>query len=93
MGDAANILFKTGPRRVASVGIGEGAQEAFAGYLQDLTEKGLYNPNLEVGESAMADFGYGASAGAIFQGGLELIVPGLRNRRAIQQQEEERQGA
>ena len=93
LGDAANILFKTRPRRIASVGIGEGTQEAFAGYLQDLTEKGLYNPNLEVGESAMADFGYGASAGAIFQGGLELMVPGLRNRRRIQQQEEERQEA
>ena len=81
LGDAANLLFKTAPRRMASVGVGEGTQEAFAGYLQDLTEKGLYNPNLEVGESAMADFGYGGTAGAIFQGGIELITPGLRKRR------------
>ena len=81
LGDAANLLFKTVPRRMASVGVGEGTQEAFAGYLQDLTEKGLYNPNLEVGESAMADFGYGGIAGAIFQGGIELITPGLRKRR------------
>lgn len=81
LADAANILFKTAPRRMASVGVGEGTQELIAGYLQDLTEKGLYNPNLEVGESAMADFGYGASAGAIFQGGIELITPGLRRRR------------
>lgn len=81
LGDAANLLFKTAPRRIASAGVGEGTQEVLAGYLQDLTEKGLYNPNLEVGESAMADFGYGGSAAAIFQGGLELIVPGLRKRR------------
>ena len=81
LGDAANLLFKTKPRRIASVGVGEGSQELFAGYLQDLTEQGLYNPNLDVGESAMADFGYGASAGAIFQSGIELITPGLRKRR------------
>ena len=81
LADAANMLFKTAPRRMASVGVGEGTQELIAGYLQDLTEKGLYNPNLEVGQSAMADFGYGASAGAIFQGGIELITPGLRKRR------------
>ena len=81
LADAANMLFKTAPRRIASVGVGEGTQELFAGYLQDLTEKGLYNPNLEVGESAMADFGYGGTAGAIFQGGIELITPGLRRRR------------
>ena len=75
----AEIVSGTAPRRIAATGVGEGTQEALAGYLQDLTERGLYNPDLEIGQSAAADFGYGGSAGAIFQTGLELML-GRRNR-------------
>ena len=75
----AEIVSGTAPRRIAATGVGEGTQEALAGYLQDLTERGLYNPDLEIGQSAAADFGYGGSAGAIFQTGIELML-GRRNR-------------
>jgi len=56
----------------------EGTQEAIAGILQDLVEKHIYNPDLEIGESVAGDFGYGASAGAIFNAGLELMLPRRR---------------
>ena len=75
----AEIVSGTAPRRIATTGVGEGTQELLAGYLQDLTERGFYNPDLEIGQSAAADFGYGGSAGAIFQTGIELML-GRRNR-------------
>jgi hypothetical protein len=56
----------------------EGSQEAIAGLMQDLVEKHNYNPDLEIGDSMAADFGYGASAGAIFNMGLELMLPRSR---------------
>jgi hypothetical protein len=79
LADVAQLATRTAPRRIAGVGLAEGGQEALAGYLQDLTERGLYNPDLEIGQSAAADFGYGGSAGAFFQTGIELIL-GRRNR-------------
>tara|TARA_R110000823_G_scaffold2744_1_gene11015 strand:- start:650 stop:9142 length:8493 start_codon:yes stop_codon:yes gene_type:complete len=79
LANVAQLATRTAPRRVASVGLAEGGQEALAGYLQDLTERGLYNPDLEIGQSAAADFGYGGSAGAFFQTGIELVL-GRRNR-------------
>jgi hypothetical protein len=61
-----------------AVGGAEGTQEAVAGLLQDLVSKNMYDPTLEIGQSMASDFGYGASAGAIFQAALELMIPRKR---------------
>ena len=51
-----------------SAGI-EGTQEAVAGYLQELTAQGIYDPTLEVGESMADDFTVGAIVGGIVGAG------------------------
>ena len=90
--NGVNFFFKSAPRRVGTVGVAEGSQELLAGYLQDLTEQGLYNPDLEIGQSAAADFGYGGTAGAIFQTGVELMM-GRRNRSPAEAPNQEQAGA
>ena len=49
-------------KRSLGAGLYEGGQEVLAGFLQDLTEKNLYNPDLEVGQSAYDDAVYGGGA-------------------------------
>ena len=90
--NGVDFFFKSAPRRVGAVGVAEGSQELLAGYLQDLTEQGLYNPDLEIGQSAAADFGYGGTAGAIFQTGVELMM-GRRNRSPAEAPNQEQAGA
>ena len=63
-------------KRSFGAGIAEGAQELGAGIVQDLIEQGLYNPDLEVGQSAYDDAVYGGGAGAA----LNLIVDSVRGR-------------
>ena len=63
-------------KRSFGAGIAEGAQELGAGIVQDLIEKGLYNPDLEVGQSAYDDAVYGGGAGAA----LNLIIDSVRGR-------------
>ncbi len=46
----------------------EGGQEAVAGIMQELAAQGNYNPDQPIGDSALADFGYGAAAGSIIDG-------------------------
>ena len=82
LANAVQMFYGTAPRRLGFGSAAEGAQEAIAGYLQDLTAKGLYDPTLEVGKSAAADFGYGASAAFTFQAALEAMMPGFRRRRS-----------
>jgi len=73
-------------------GAEEAVQEASAGLLQDFTEKGIYNPDLAVGESfwddltvggavgAFADFVVNAAAGLHRAGNLQ---PRSRRRRIV----------
>ena len=63
-------------KRSLIAGIGEGSQELLAGLVQDMIEKNLYNPDLEVGQSAYDDAVYGGGAGAA----LNLIVDSIRGR-------------
>jgi hypothetical protein len=56
----------------------EGLQEGMANVAQDLLAKGIYNPNLEVGDSALGDAAMGASVGAFAQGAIELVTRGRR---------------
>lgn len=70
-------LFNSAQRMLATGGI-EGLQEGMANIAQDLIAKGIYNPNLDVGESALGDAAMGASVGAFAQGALELLTRGRR---------------
>ena len=57
----------------------EGLQEAGAGIMQDMIEKGIYNPDAAIGETWASEFGYGAGAGAIFS--LALNIANRKSRR------------
>jgi hypothetical protein len=70
-------LFNSAKRIVETAGI-EGLQEGMANVAQDLLAKGIYNPNLDIGESALGDAAMGASVGAFAQGVIELATKGRR---------------
>lgn len=59
-------------------GLLEGGQELAAGLAQDATEKGLYNPDLEIGESAWDDLTVGGAVGAT----ADLLVNYAAGRKA-----------
>lgn len=59
--------------RIAGAAIEEGLQEALSGVTQDLIELGVYNPNVEVGQSALQDFALGGFAGGTIRGGREVV--------------------
>jgi len=50
----------------------EGLQEAGAGIMQDLIERGIYNPDAAIGETWASEFGYGAGAGGLFSLALNI---------------------
>ena len=50
----------------------EGLQEAGAGIMQDLIERGVYNPDAAIGETWASEFGYGSGAGGIFSLALNI---------------------
>ena len=63
--------------RIAGAALEEGVQEAAAGVAQDLIELGVYNENVEVGQSALSDFALGAAVGGIVRGGGEAVRAGV----------------
>ena len=67
--NVANVV-----KRAFAQGGVEGAQEVASGLLQDLSAKGIYNPNLAVGESMLDEFALGAGVGAIAQTGLDVLL-------------------
>ncbi len=62
--------------RITAAGVAEGAQEAAVGVAQDLIEKGVYNEEQSVGESALQDFALGAVVGGGIRGGVEALTSG-----------------
>jgi hypothetical protein len=74
--DAALLTIGGRLKRAFGVGLAEGGQEVFAGVVQDMIEKGQYNPDLEVGQSAYDDAVYGGGAGAA----LNLVIDSVRGR-------------
>ncbi len=74
--DAALLTIGGRLKRAFGVGLAEGSQEVFAGVVQDMIEKGQYNPDLEVGQSAYDDAVYGGGAGAA----LNLVIDSVRGR-------------
>jgi len=67
-------------KRSLVAGVAEGLQETIAGYAQDLIEQGIYNPDVQVGQSAYDDAVYGGGAGAA----LSLILDSIRGRKLKQ---------
>lgn len=59
--------------RVGGAMLEEGVQEAAAGVMQDLVELGVYNENVQVGQSALEDFALGAFAGGAIRTGVEVV--------------------
>ena len=57
----------------------EGLQETGAGIMQDLIERGVYNPDAAIGETWASEFGYGAGAGGIFS--LALNIANRKSRK------------
>jgi len=72
--------------RAVKTGGLEGLQEAGAQIAQNAIAKGLYDPDLDLTESAAENFGYGAAAGTTLQAVLELALP--RTRRRTKEQED-----
>ena len=76
--DAKADAVKTIGKRLQSAGVAglqEGGQEVVAAVLQDLVEKNLYNPDLDISASAYQDDAiYGGGAGATFNFLLESIA-------------------
>ena len=69
----------------------EGAQEAVAGIMQELAAQGLYNPDQPIGDSALADFGYGSAAGSIIDGlfGKKFRLPKTEKQLQVDHQNTE----
>ena len=72
-------LFNSAKRMLATGGV-EGLQEGLSNVAQDLIAKGIYNPNLDIGQSALGDAAMGASVGAFAQGAIELLTKGKRTQ-------------
>jgi len=83
-------LFNSGKRMLATGGI-EGLQEGMANIAQDLIQKGIYDPNLDIGQSALGDATMGASVGAFAQGAMEFLTRGKRGQMYEQLKAQERQ--
>jgi hypothetical protein len=81
-------LFNSAKRMLATGGV-EGLQEGLSNVAQDLIAKGVYNPNLDVGQSALGDAAMGASVGAFAQGAIELLTKGKRTQMYNQLKQEE----
>ena len=60
--------------RIAREGTIEGAQEAAAGFAQNLIAQRVYNPEQGSFTNTLEDFGYGAGVGSFVQGILELAI-------------------
>lgn len=68
-------------------GAEEAVQEATAGLLQDFTEKGIYNPDLAVGESFWDDLTVGGAVGAF----ADFVVNAAAGRRSFLTTEAQRE--
>ena len=61
-------------KRALQQGAVEGVQEAGSGALQDIAAKQIYNPEQEIGGSALKEGAMGAGVGAVAQVGLDLVL-------------------
>ena len=85
--DAPKVQVNRWVELLAAAGA-EGTQEVAAGIAQSAIAKGLYDPDLDIFESAAEDFGYGASAAGVLHGVLALALPRTRGRTKEQEDTE-----
>ena len=89
--DVKEEAVKTIGKRLKSAGVAglqEGGQEVVAAVLQDLVEKNLYNPDLELSASAYQDDAiYGGGAGATFNFLLETVA-GRRVKKVLKSRDQ-----
>jgi hypothetical protein len=79
-------------KRIAGTGSIEAVQEATSNIIQDLIQKGVYDPTLEVGQSALANAEIGGAVGALAQTAVELVTRGKmkQNYNRLKQEEGEK---
>ena len=70
--DLASVLSYG--KRALQQGAVEGVQEAGSGVIQDVIAQQIYNPNQEIGGSALKEGAMGAGVGGVAQVGLDLIL-------------------
>jgi hypothetical protein len=61
-------------KRALQQGAVEGVQEAGSGALQDIIAQQIYNPDQEIGGSALKEGAMGAGVGGVAQVGLDLVL-------------------
>lgn len=72
-GDVKLTIYNYIGRGLAQGGI-EGAQEAASGLMQDLSAKGIYDSNIDVGSSMLHDAMLGGGVGFLAQTGLDFLL-------------------
>lgn len=91
----SKVDLKARAKSAGKTGLFEAAQEATAGWAQDLVEKNLYNPELEISLSSYQDDAiYGGGAGAAFNFFIDTIAgrklkKSLNSRNQLQQDMDE----
>lgn len=67
-------IVKSRLAKITKAGVAEGAQEVASGIANDLVERGVYNPDVEIGQDLMSNFGTGAFAGSFVEGVIQLAA-------------------
>lgn len=71
--------------KIIGTGTQEGVQEAVAGVLDDLVERGVYNPDVKIGQDILSNAGTGAFAGSLLEGVIQVAAGRkLRGARQLQ---------
>ena len=63
-------------KRYGATGVAEAIQETTAGVLQEATAKGLYDPNIKIGQSAYDDAVVGGTVGVLGNVLFDALIPG-----------------
>ena len=61
-------------KSVVTTGSEEALQEASSNIIQDLIQQGIYDPNLKIGESALANAEMGGTVGALAQTAVDFVT-------------------
>lgn len=67
-------LIKSRLAKIGKAGLDEGAQEFAQNLANDLVEYGVYNPNVQIGQGMLSNFGTGAFAGGFTEGVIQLAL-------------------
>ena len=71
---AVEKIIESRLANMAKAGAAEGAQEVASGIANDLVEKGVYNPDVQIGQDLLSNAGTGAFAGSFVEGVIQLAA-------------------